>query len=263
MNDNTHPELITTIKNGVGTIAFNRPAVRNSLTPEFLVRFIAVLQEFEHDDSVRAIVLTGVGKAFSSGGDMDFLHSLTNMTQSEIRTMVYSAFQGAARAIKLCGKPTVAAVNGPAIGAGCELAVMCDFRLVAREAYFCENWIDIGAIPPLGGMYLLPRLIGVERANNMILRAAKVYGEEAKAIGLASEVHDAEDLPQAAQQFAEDLARRSRNAIAVARQGLRRGLESTMAGEWEFNVHAQSALLKGDDFNEFVAAIGEKRKPVF
>jgi enoyl-CoA hydratase/carnithine racemase len=263
MAEQNDQELLITIEDGVGSIAFNRPQVRNSLTPALLQRFISKFQQLEENDAVRVIVLTGVGKAFSSGGDMDFLRDLTQMTQIEIRTMVYRSFQGAARAIKLCSKPTIAAVNGPAIGAGCELAVMCDFRIVARDAYFCENWIEIGAIPPLGGMYLLPRLIGVERANNMILRATRVYGEEAKAIGLASEVVDQDGLADAVRAFAGDLARRPRHALAVARQGMRRGQESTLAGEWEFNVHAQSALLKGDDFGEFVQAMQEGRKPVF
>jgi enoyl-CoA hydratase/carnithine racemase len=256
-------ELLTKIENGVGTITFNRPEVMNGLTPAYLHDFIAAVQSFERDESVRVIVVTGAGKAFSSGGDKAFLRQLTGMTPAQIRDTVYGSFLGATRTVKLCSKPTVAAVNGPAIGAGCEIAVACDFRLVAEEAFFCENWIDLGIIPPLGGMLLLPRLIGLERAANMVMRGTRVYGPEAKAIGLATECVAADKLDEQVLEFGRDLAGRSRTALAMAKQGLRRGMEGTLAGEWEFNLQAQAMLIAGPDFAEAVDALEQKRKPVF
>ena len=165
--------------------------------------------------------------------------------------------------MKLSAKPTIAAVNGAAIGAGCELAVACDFRVVSREAFFCENWIELGIIPPLGGMYLLPRLIGLERASNMVLRAQRVYGEEAVRIGLATVCVEPTALAASALEIARELAARSPRALAAARQGLRRSMEGTLEGEWEFNLQAQAMLFAGRDFGEAVAAMNEKRKPVF
>jgi len=256
-------ELLIEVDEGIATITINRPQVRNALTPAYLGSFIAAVQQCEADDAVRVIVITGAGKAFSSGAEMSFLNDLTSMSGAEIQGTVYASFQGATRALKLCKKPVIAAVNGPAVGAGCELAVACDFRLVAREAFFSENWIELGLIPPLGGMFLLPRLIGLERATNMIMRATRVYGEEAVKIGLATEVADVADLPGVVRTFAADLASRPRAALSVLKQALRRGLEGTMAGEWEFNVQAQSMLLKGEDFKEAVTAIRAGRKPVF
>ncbi|WP_167670868.1 enoyl-CoA hydratase/isomerase family protein [Allopusillimonas ginsengisoli] len=256
-------DLITLIKNRVGYITFNRSKVLNSFTPEFLGTLIAAIHAFEKNDEVRVIVLTGTGKAFSSGGDKAFLNALTKMTPLEIRTTVYTYFGGAAKAIKLCTKPIVASVNGPAVGAGCEIAVACDFRIVAREAFFCESWIDLGIIPPLGGMFLLPRLIGLGRASDMVMRGVRVYGEEAAAIGLANQVVDLESLEQATCEFAEDLARKAPMALSVAKEGLRRGLESTIDSEWGFNVYAQSVLLNGPDFEEAVQAMEQKRAPNF
>lgn len=256
-------DLITRIENKVAYVAFNRPKVLNSFTPDFLGQLIALIQKLDKDKDVRVIVLTGVGDAFSSGGDKGFLDQLTKMTPIEIRSTVYTFFGGAAKAIKQCSKPTIAAVNGPAVGAGCEIAVACDFRIVARKAFFCESWIDLGIIPPLGGMFLLPRLIGLGRANDMVMRGVRVYGEEAAAIGLANQVVDREQLDQAAREFAEDLARKAPLALAVAKEGLRRGLESTMDGEAGFNIYAQSMLLNGPDFEEAVLAMREKRRPEF
>jgi len=256
-------DLITRIENRVGYITFNRSAVLNSFTPDFLGMLISAVQEFEKNDEVRAIVLTGAGKAFSSGGDKAFLNKLTKMTPMEIRSTVYTYFGGAAKTIKLCTKPTIAAVNGPAVGAGCEIAVACDFRVVAREAFFCESWIDLGIIPPLGGMFLLPRLIGLGRANDMVMRGVRVYGEEAAAIGLANKVVDLESLETAAREFSEELARKAPTALSVAKEGLRRGLESTMESEWGFNIYAQSMLLNGPDFEEAVQAMEQRRAPNF
>lgn len=259
----TESDLSCNVDGGIATLTFNRPTVMNALSPEYLRRFIATFQEAEKREDVRVIVLTGAGKAFSSGGEKAFLRELLEMTPTQVRDIVYASFLGAARTVKLCAKPTVAVVNGPAVGGGCELAVACDFRLVAEDAFFCENWIDLGIIPPLGGMMLLPRLIGLERATNMVMRGVRVYGPEAKSIGLATECVPAGELQALGQRFAEDLATRAQNALRVAKQGLRRGMEGTLQGEWEFNLQAQAMLIKGDDYAEAVQAIEERRKPKF
>src|SRR5690606_8610999 len=141
---------------------------------------------------VRAIVITGEGRGFCAGATRQFLKDVSQMPAHEIRDTVYASFQGVARTIKLSEKPTVAAVNGPAIGAGCEFALAPDLRVTTQKAFFQENWIDLGLIPPLGGMFLLPRMIGLERASNMVLRSQRVYGEESVRIGLATECVDPE-----------------------------------------------------------------------
>ena len=248
-------EILVAVENGIGTLTINRPGTRNALTPELLRVLIDRVGDLNANPDVRVIALTGAGKAFCAGADMSFLDALTSMSQEEIRITVYGTFQGATRALKMSRKPTVAVVNGHAIGAGCELAVACDFRLVARDAYFSENWIDLGIMPPLGGTFLLPRLIGLERATNMVMRATRVYGEEAVTIGLASQVDDKDALPKAAAEFMADLVKRPAAALSIIKQALRRGGESSLAAEWEFNVQAQSGLLKGPDFEAAVAAI--------
>jgi enoyl-CoA hydratase/carnithine racemase len=256
-------DLLHTIADGVATVTFNRPETRNGMTPAFLEQFIELVKKLEADQAVRVLLLTGAGQDFSSGGDKAFLQTLKAMTPAQVRDVVYRAFLGAVRTVKLCAKPTVAAINGGAVGGGCEVAIACDFRIVTPKSFFHENWTAIGLIPPLGGMYLLPRLIGLERASNMIMRAQRVYGEEALAIGLASKLVTPEQLAQEAHAFALDLARRSPAALAMAKIGLRRGMEGSLAGEWDFNVMAQGTLIGGPDFAEALAAMDQKRAPVF
>jgi enoyl-CoA hydratase/carnithine racemase len=255
-------ELLHTIADGIATVTFNRPETRNGMTPAYLETFIALVKTLEANKDVRVLLFTGAGEDFSSGGDKAFLQTLRTMTSEQVREVVYRAFLGAVRTVKLCAKPTVAAINGGAVGGGCEVAIACDFRIVTPKSYFYENWTEIGLIPPLGGMFLLPRLIGLERASNMIMRAQRVYGEEALAIGLASKLVAPEQLAQEAHAFALDLARRSSAALAMAKVGLRRGMDGTLAGEWDFNVLAQSTLIGGPDFTTALDAMDQRRKPV-
>jgi enoyl-CoA hydratase/carnithine racemase len=257
-------EILTRVEDRVGYVSINRPEARNAVYPELLDEAVAAVEGFDRDEAVRVIVLGGEGKAFCAGADREkFLTKLPGKTPHEIQKDIYRRFLGLARALRLATKPTIAAVNGPAIGAGCEFAVACDFRVAGPKALFCENWIDLGIIPPLGGMFLLPRLVGAERAADMVMRARKVGAEEALAWGLASELTTEEGFAAGVHDFALSLARRSPRALAVARQGLRRGAEGTLAGEWEFNIQAQSILLTSADFAEAMAAMAEGRAPQF
>jgi enoyl-CoA hydratase/carnithine racemase len=257
-------QILTRVQERVGYVSINRPEARNAVYPELLDEAIAAIEAFEQDDEVRVIVFGGEGTAFCAGADREkFLLKLPGKTAQQIQTDIYRRFMGLARALKLSAKPTIAAVNGPAIGAGCEFAIAADFRVAGPKALFCENWIDLGIIPPLGGMFIIPRLVGAERAADMIMRARKVGAEEALAWGLVSKVAGEEGLAAAVHEFALSLARRSPRALAIAKQGLRRGAEGSLAAEWEFNVQAQSVLLTSADYAEAMAALAEGHAPVF
>ena len=256
--------VITQSRDQVGYVVFNRADSRNAVFPEMLDEVIAAIGEFEADAAIRAIVISGKGEAFCAGADRErFLQKLPGKSAEDIQDDIYRRFMGLVRALKLATKPTIAMVNGPAVGAGCEFAVACDFRIISTTALFWENWIDLGIIPPLGGMYLLPRLIGFERASDMVLCARKVSAEEAVSWGLASRLVDPEHLADATHKFATSLARRSPRALSVARKALQRGLETSLSTEWEYNLQAQALLLTGPDFAEAMSAMAENRKPVF
>jgi len=247
----------------VGKITFNTPKNMNALTPVMLAEVVDAVAAFEADPEVRVLLFTGEGRGFSAGGDMDFMKRLSEMSPFEIKETVYKHFAGAAKAIKLCPKPTIAAVNGAAVGAGCEIAVACDFRIASEDAMFSEAWIKLACIPPLGGMFLLPQIVGLSKATEMLMLGTQVDGAEAVRIGLANRMVPAAELDAAAMDLARQLAAGSGRAQAVIKEGLRRGMESTLAAEWEFNIYAQSMLISAGDFGEAVTAFKEKRKPNF
>lgn len=257
-------QLQTRVEDRVGQIIFNRPETRNGLVPAFIGEVMDAFKAFEADPGVRVIMITGNGQDFSSGGDKAFLREVQKMTPEEVQKNVYSFFQGVVRQIKLSVKPTVAIVNGAAVGTGCDIALATDFRVVAKKSFFHENWTAIGCIPPLGAMYLLPRLIGMERAANMVMRAQRVYGEEAVRIGLATHLAETEEkLREEGHAFAKDLACRSADALRAAKVALRRSMEGTLAGEWEFNLLQQGRLLAGPDYASALDAIEAKRVPTY
>jgi len=161
------------------------------------------------------------------------------------------------------GKPTVAAVQGIASGAGCELTLACDFRIAADDAVFHESWIQLGLISPLGGMALLPQIIGLTKANEMLMLGERVGANEAARLNLVNKVVARGDLAAEALRWAERLAAGAPLGLKAMKEGIRRGQESSVAAEWEHNVYVQSMLINSDDFAEGVAALKEKRKADF
>ncbi|HEX9841581.1 MAG TPA: enoyl-CoA hydratase/isomerase family protein [bacterium] len=256
-------DILLDVAEHIATVTLNRPQVLNAMTPAVMGHLRDAVAEAEAHPDVRVVVFTGAGRGFSSGGDRQFLAEVTRMRPFEIKQTVYAAFSAGIKAVKLCGKPTIAAVNGAAVGAGCELAVACDFRIAAESAVFVENWVHLGIIAPLGGMFLLPQIVGLGAATEMLMLGKRVDAAEALRIGLVREVVPDAGLMHAARALAAQLAEAPPLALGVYKEGLRRGMESTLAAEWEFNIYAQALLLNSQDFAEAVAAVQEKRKPRF
>lgn len=256
-------EILVEMRGAVAWITLNRPETMNAMTPGLMGRLREIVGGLDSDDGVRVVVITGAGRGFSAGGDKEFLGEVTRMKPFEIKQSVYENFQGAVKAFKMLSKPTIAAVNGPAVGAGCELAVAADFRIVSSDAYFLETWVNLGVIAPLGGMFLLPQLVGLGPATEMLMLGKRVGADEAARLGLATEVTAPEKLIEVATALAEKLAAGPPLALSVFKEGLRRGMESSLAAEWEYNLYAQAMLLNSADFSEAVTAMAEKRKPEF
>ncbi len=252
-----------TVGDGIGRLLLNRPDVLNALTPEMMGEIIAALELLEADDGVRVLLITGAGRGFSAGGDAGFLESLIEYRPFEIKDTVYAFFGKGVRNLKLFAKPTVAAVNGPAAGAGFEIALACDFRIASAKALFHQSWIHLGLISPLGGMYLLPRLVGLTRANEILMLGRRVKGDEAAAMGLVNETVAPEELAATASKLAGRLADGPPLALRAMKEGIRRGMESTLAAEWEHNVYVQGLLIDSDDYAEGVQAFLQRRKAIF
>ncbi|BCW90911.1 Short-chain-enoyl-CoA hydratase [Alphaproteobacteria bacterium SO-S41] len=248
---------------GVATLTICRPEQQNRLDLEDLDALSAALDIVMGDEAVRAIVLTGKGKHFSAGASTRTLEALRTAKPLEIHGSVYARAQGVARRLYRMPKPVVAAISGAAITLGCEFALACDFRLVDETAFFQEAWIKLGLLPPLGGLYLLPKMIGVTRASEMVLRGREVRAEEAIAIGLANRIVAGEALLQEAQTLAAELGALSPTAYGFAKTALHRGLESTIEAEWSANAMAQAMLISSNDFSDAMQALQERRKPTF
>lgn len=258
-----YEDIALSVADGIGTLTFNRPERGNTSRPQTLAEVCQAMDALAADAAVKAIVIRAKGKHFSAGADFSFLEDLTQMSAVDIKSQIYAHFQGAARRIYHCPKPTVALVQGAAVTVGCELALACDFRIAAEGAFFQESWIKLGLMPPLGGLFLLPRLVGLGRASQMVLRAQAVKADEAERIGLVSEVVAADALAARGQELAAELAAIAPQAYASIKVALHRGLETTMDAEWTSNVLNQSILLGTEDFREGLAAVKGKRAPSF
>lgn len=246
---------------GVAFIEIARGDFKNSIAPDTLENISAAFDLAVSDPDVRAIVLTGQGRHFCSGASPELMGYLRDASPLDVQNNVYGTAQALVRRIYHCPKPTIAAISGAAITLGCEFAVACDFRLIDETAYFQEAWIKLGLLPPLGGMFLLPWMVGVTLATEMILEGRKVMADEAIQIRLANRLVPKSELRHQAQNWAEELGALPPRAYQLAKQGLHRALESTMEKEWSTNSMAQAILMSSDDFAEGVASVIEKRTP--
>jgi 2-(1,2-epoxy-1,2-dihydrophenyl)acetyl-CoA isomerase len=248
---------------GVRTLTLNRPDAMNALTLDAMRTLGDRLEEAAADPGTRAVVITGAGPAFSAGGDLALLQALPTMPSVQVREVVYGTFQRVPRLIRAMDKPVIAAVNGAAVGAGCEIAVACDLRIASEKARFGEGWINIGCVPAMGGMFLLPRLVGLAKATELVMTGALIDAAEALRIGLVNKVVMPPDLAPAAADLARSLAQGPARALAVAKAALNRGLDSSLAAELESTVHAQLMCFTTQDFAEGVRALAERRPPRF
>ena len=252
------------IDDGVATVTFSRPDKLNALTFDVYADLRDLLGELPHRGDARVLVLTGEGRGFCSGGDVEeIIGQLQSMSVGEL--LDFTRMSGAVvKAMRDAPLPIVAAVNGVAAGAGSVLALASDFRLVARSAKFAFLFIRVGlAGADMGAAYLLPRLIGLGRASELLILGDEVDAERAAEIGLASRVVDDEQLSKEATELARRLADGPALAHATTKILLTREGDMALADAIEMEALAQALLMKSDDFAEFYAAWSEGRDPAW
>ena len=252
------------LADGVATVTFSRPDKLNALTFDVYADLRDLLAELPHRGDARALVLTGEGRGFCSGGDVEeIIGELQSMSAGEL--LDFTRMSGAVvKAMRECPLPVVAAVNGIAAGAGSVLALASDFRLLARSAELSFLFTRVGlAGADMGAAYLLPRLVGLGRATELLVLGEKVDAERALQIGLATEVVDDDELAGAAEALARRLADGPALAYATTKVLLSRELDLDLGGAIEIEALAQALLMKSDDFREFYAAWSEGRKPAW
>jgi len=252
------------LEDGVATVTFSRPDKLNALTFDVYADLRDLLGELPHRGDVRVLVLTGEGRGFCSGGDVEaIIGELQRMGAGEL--LDFTRMSGAVvKAMREAPLPIVAAVNGVAAGAGAVLALAADLRLVARSAKFAFLFTRVGlAGADMGAAYLLPRLVGLGKATELLLLGDEVDADGAASIGLATRVVDDADLPAAASELARSLANGPALAHATTKVLLTRELDMALGDAVEMEALAQALLMKSDDFGEFYAAWTEGRSPAW
>ena len=246
------------------TLTMNSPETRNALTGNSAPQeFVDACARIAEDLSVRVVVLTGAGTVFSSGGNLKHMQELFDAPPSTIRQWYRQGIQRLATALYNLEVPTIAAVNGAAIGAGCDLTCMCDIRIAADSASFAESFIRVGLIPGDGGAWLLPRVVGMSKAAEMSFTGESLSAAEALACGLVSRVVPADQLMPEALALAARIAANPGAGLRLTKRLLREGQHMRLESLLEISAGFQALAHKTAHHVEAVNAFVEKRKPDF
>lgn len=253
---------------GIVTLTMNRPETRNALsTPEICAEFVDRLEAIECDTSVNVIILTGAGPAFCAGGDIKKMRDRTGFapkkTIIDTRDSYRRTIHQVAKCLHALEIPMIAAVNGPAIGAGLDIACMCDMRIAARSARFAESFIKVGIIPGDGGAWFLPRVIGISKASELAFTGETIDAEEAERIGLVSRVVDDAELMSAARELASRINANPGRTLRLTKRLLRDSNLLSLDNHLEIAGAFQSIVHETEDHVEALDAVLQKRKPTF
>lgn len=252
---------------GIVTLTLNRPEMRNPISDmEMVEALLGALDRLEADPQARVAILTGAGKGFSSGGNINEMKpggSINTGVPVNTRAYYKGGIQRLPLAFAKLEIPFIAAVNGAAIGAGCDLTCMCDLRIAGESARFAESFVKLGLIAGDGGSWLLPRVIGWSKAAEMALTGDMIDAKEALACGLVSQVVPDDQLMDAARALASRIAANPPHAVRMTKRLLWEGRRIDLPSLLEMASAMQAAAHMTVDHAEAVAAFLEKRKPVF
>ena len=256
-------ELLFTKHNTIATITLNRPEKLNTFHDGMLADWAAALRECQVDDAVHVVVLTGAGRVFCAGGDLGTMGRQDGNPAWDMGQYLRKNVHPVARAVDALHKPYLCAINGAATGAGLDMALMADVRYAARSARLAETYIKVGLVPGDGGAFLLPRLVGLTKALELLWTGDFLSAEEAERIGLVSKVYDDAQLMEATYALAERLARGPSIAIRLTKQVVYQGLRMDFLTALEAMTGPMGVVASTEDHREAVAAFKEKRPPTF
>ncbi|MGQ4807978.1 1,2-epoxyphenylacetyl-CoA isomerase [Candidatus Entotheonellaceae bacterium PAL068K] len=250
----------------VATLTLNRPATLNAMNEAMLAEFERLLLQIEADSEVRAVVLTGAGRGFCSGGDQKrdrHTEGQTKFFDADFGGQVVERLNRCILRLQRLPKPVIGCINGVAAGAGCNLALATDLRIASDAARFGQVFSRVGLVPDGGGTYFLPRLVGTAKALELIMLANIIEAQEALRIGLVNRVVPADQLHAETRQLAERLAQGPTMAYGLAKTGIYQSLDMTLEDVLNMEARNQAVVGRSQDRQEGMAAFREKRKPRF
>jgi enoyl-CoA hydratase/carnithine racemase len=254
--------LVRLESSGIATLTLNNPGRLNALTREMGTALETAVVALRENDRLRAVLLTGAGRAFSAGGDLDFIEQNTKRPAAENKKTM-AEFYRLFLSLRQIPVPTIAVINGPAIGAGLCLALACDIRYVATDAQVGMNFVRLNLHPGMGGEYFLRSAVGPGRAAELLYSGRLISGDEAARIGLCNAAYSAGRLLPEAQSLADEIATSGPLAVRQTRKTLREAEDRELARFLEREAEAQAEDYATADLKEGVAAIREKRAPRF
>ncbi|MGA9838179.1 MAG: enoyl-CoA hydratase-related protein [Gemmatimonadaceae bacterium] len=247
---------------GVATITLDRPDVLNAVNRAMALELQLTLGAVAKDPAVRAVLLTGNGRAFCAGQDLSEAVPATGPLP-DLGDIVHDGYNPIVRLIRGIEKPVICAVNGVAAGAGANLALACDILIAAEDATFIQSFAKIGLIPDTGGTFFLPRLVGLHRATAMMMLGERITAARAKELGIVHDVVPHSVLEETAHSLARSLASQATRGFGLTKRALNRSLSSDLDAQLEFEEELQREAGKTKDYQEGVRAFLEKRKPQF
>jgi enoyl-CoA hydratase/carnithine racemase len=252
------------IENGVAVLTLNRPEKRNAISNEMRAELVVALKQAADDSAARSLVVTGAGKGFCAGGDIAGMQGRMNAPAGEVGFNGWKRQQGVHAAVSLLHhmpKPTIAAVNGAASGLGADMALSCDFVVASSEASFTWSYINRGLIPDGGGLYFLPRRVGLPKAKDLIFSGRKLDAAEALAIGVADRLSPPQSLLADAQAWAAQLGAGSATALALGKTILNQSFELTADQVLMLGSQAQGICYTSSEHRAAVSAFLDKSSP--
>jgi 2-(1,2-epoxy-1,2-dihydrophenyl)acetyl-CoA isomerase len=253
--------IVLTREEGVATILLNRPDRLNSFTEEMLEEFSSAIDEVARDEKSRVLVITGAGRGFCAGADLDLrLFKVTSALEARQGMNLFNQIPIKLRAL---AKPVIACVNGVAAGAGANVALACDIIIASEQARFGQAFVNVGIHVDTGGTYLLPRAVGVPKALELMMTGDLIDAKEAWRIGMINKVVSAEELEKTTKELAQKLASGPPTALGMIKSSVYESLEGDLTSALEREADKQAVLLGSEDNKEGIRAFREKRKPVF
>lgn len=264
----TSPFLDVTRDGKVAILTMSRPDERNAISDvEACRQFVDVCADIASDNGVSAVILTGMDPAFSAGGNLKRMRDRQGFAPKETPIATRNSYRETIQRIPLAlynlDVPTIAAINGPAIGAGLDLALMCDIRLASEKALFAESFVKIGIVPGDGGAWLLPRVVGASKAAELSFTGDTIKPDEALRIGLVSQVVPHQDLMESARSLAQRIAANPVHALRMTKRLMREGQNMRLDSLLEMSAAFQAIAHETDDHREALDGWLEKRPAIF